>query len=163
MKTKKIISKDLVIRSAIIIVVSCACALVFNALRPGGIPFIQDWDLRDLAVCTDGSRIPWLETNEAIAMFEGGQALFIDARTPAEFDAGHIPNAINVPYDEFDSYLELLLEQAPMYNVLVTYCDGAECHSSIELAIKLCNAKLGDTRIFFGGAEEWTKAGMPLE
>ncbi len=158
-----LLSRALFLRSALIIIVSCALALATNVLRPNGIPLIQAWELRDLAACADGKRIPWLKLAKVQALFAEGEALFLDARTPEDYAAGHIPGAFNLPYDEFDYYLELLLEELPVTGPLITYCGGTNCHSSIELAIKLCDSNLGDVKIFFGGAETWEKAGLPIE
>jgi rhodanese-related sulfurtransferase len=162
-KQVKIISRSLLWRAAGIIASACVVALLFNAWRPVGIPLIQSWELRDLAICSDGQRIPWINLKQAEALSQSGQALLLDARSPDKYAAGHIPGALNLPYDEFDSYLESLLDDLGSFPALVTYCDGADCHSSIELAIQLCDAQLGPVKIFFGGAAEWQAAELPLE
>ncbi len=158
-----LLSRALFLRSVLIITVSCVLALAANALRPNGIPLVQAWELRNLAVCTDGKRIPWLKLAEAQALFSKGEALFLDARIPEDYAEGHIQGAFNLPYDEFDHYLEPLLGELPATGPLITYCGGTDCHSSIELAIKLCDNNLGDVKIFFGGAEAWEAAGLPIE
>ena len=52
---------------------------------------------------------------------EAGTApLVLDVRTPAEFDAGHVPGAVNVPYDELATRLgELPADRA---TPIVVYC-----------------------------------------
>ena len=43
----------------------------------------------------------------------------VDVRTPAEFSAGHIPGAVNIPYDEMEQrYGEL----GPASTPLLVYC-----------------------------------------
>jgi len=162
-KQAALISRSLIIRSVGIILLACLTAIIFNALRPSGIPLVQAWELRDLAVCSDGSRIPWIELAEAEALGLSGQALLLDARPPDEYAAGHIPGALNMPYDEFDAFLERIIGELESYPELITYCDGADCHSSIELAIRLCDGNFGPVKVFFGGAAEWQAAGLPLE
>jgi len=43
----------------------------------------------------------------------------VDVRTPAEFAAGHVPGAVNIPYDEMERrYAEL----SPTSTPLLVYC-----------------------------------------
>ncbi len=43
----------------------------------------------------------------------------VDVRTPAEYQAGHVPGAVNIPYDELEKrYAEL----GPPSTPLVLYC-----------------------------------------
>ncbi|MEK7248957.1 MAG: rhodanese-like domain-containing protein [Bacteroidota bacterium] len=91
---------------------------------------------------------------EAVAMFNEGNTLFVDARHEFDYKLGHIQGAINVPLKDFT------LQTSPLANIpkdklIVTYCDGAECNSSIELAKKLSEAGFTNVRMFFGGWNEW--------
>lgn len=45
-----------------------------------------------------------LSSKEALAHLKSG-ALVIDVRTPAEFNSGHLPGAINLPLDKIESAL----------------------------------------------------------
>jgi 3-mercaptopyruvate sulfurtransferase SseA len=47
--------------------------------------------------------------------------------------------------------------------VLVAYCDGQECNSSINLALKLDSLGYSNVKIFFGGWREWTNSSQPTE
>ncbi len=42
--------------------------------------------------------------NQAHELLEAGAYLYVDVRTPAEFDAGHVPGAKNVPVLDADTY-----------------------------------------------------------
>jgi rhodanese-related sulfurtransferase len=91
---------------------------------------------------------------EVKSLFDTGQALFVDARHEYDYNLGHIKGAINVPLKDFE------LARSPLVNIpkeklLVTYCDGADCNSSIELAQKLAAAGFTDVKMFFGGWKEW--------
>lgn len=103
-----------------------------------------------------------IDLAEAQSLFESGTALFIDARHEYDYRLGHIKGAVNIPLKDFDQHRERLAE-LPKDKVLVTYCDGAECNSSIELAAKLHQAGFSGVRIFFGGWQEWTSAQLPSE
>jgi len=47
--------------------------------------------------------VPRVTAEEAQRLMEGGHA-YLDVRTPAEFAAGHVPGARNVPVFEQDPY-----------------------------------------------------------
>src|ERR1039458_6668440 len=49
-------------------------------------------------------------------------ALVIDVRSPGEFNAGHLPNAVNLPVDEIDTTLPGRLKDKD--RVLLLYCQS---------------------------------------
>lgn len=99
---------------------------------------------------------------EAKDLFESEEALFIDARHEFEYAHGHIPGALNLPISEFDAR-RTVVDFLPKDRILITYCDGVECNSSINLATKLHEAGFSGVRIFFGGWNEWTSQDLPTE
>jgi rhodanese-related sulfurtransferase len=92
---------------------------------------------------------------EALDYFEKGKALFIDARHEYDYNVGHIPGALNLPLKEVENRHHMLSSIAKD-KLLITYCDGAECNSSVELASKLYSEGFSNVKIFFGGWNEWT-------
>ncbi len=110
----------------------------------------------------DGHGPKALDLAQALELFEQGTALFVDARMPDEFAAGHVPGALNLPYDELESHLDVL-NYLPEDGLVVTYCDGSECALSLELADELTAMGFGQVRVFFGGWEQWVEAGQPTE
>ena len=99
---------------------------------------------------------------EAKALFDAHQATFVDARHPFDFRRGHISTAVNIPLTELDS-MGNAVAALPQDRVIVVYCDGSECNSSIELAAKLYEEGVGNIRIFFGGWEEWSQHNYPTQ
>lgn len=99
---------------------------------------------------------------EAEKLYESKGAVFVDARHYFDFRRGHIPSAINIPLAEFDSH-RATVAALPRDTVIIVYCDGSECNSSIELAAKLYESGIGGVRIFFGGWQEWTNNNLPTE
>jgi phage shock protein E len=57
----------------------------------------------------------------ALAYLRNG-ALVIDVRTPAEFSAGHLPNAMNIPLQQIESGAPLPLKDKKQ--VLLLHCQG---------------------------------------
>ena len=100
---------------------------------------------------------------EAEGLFSMNEAQFIDSRNAEAFKAGHIAGAVNIPYEE-KSDTSLLAElMIPKEMILVVYCDGSECQSSVGLSKFLHEKGFTDIRVFFGGWEEWQMEGLPIE
>ena len=99
---------------------------------------------------------------EAYLAHQDGAALFFDARSSEEYAEGHIQAAINLPVHAFMDSLAFL-ENLNFDSQIITYCDGADCNASIDLAADL--KMMGFTRVvfFFGGWQEWQKAEYPVE
>ena len=51
-------------------------------------------------------------------------ALILDVRTSAEFNSGHVPNAVNIPHDELASRLVEL--DSEMDRPIVVYCKSGK-------------------------------------
>ncbi|MFN3715977.1 MAG: rhodanese-like domain-containing protein [Thiobacillus sp.] len=89
------------------------------------------------------------------------QSLVLDVREPAEFDAGHLPGAINIPR----GLLEFKIGDHPQLakkdaNILIY------CKTSGRAALAAANLKrMGYTglRSIHGGFDAWSQAGLPVE
>lgn len=108
------------------------------------------------------TNLPMIDLAAARGLFESGSALFVDGRHEFDYKLGHIKGAINIPLKDFESR-KAALSSLPKDKTIVTYCDGAECNSSIELAAKLFAEGFTDVRIFFGGWNEWNAHHLPTE
>ncbi len=94
---------------------------------------------------------------ELNAMLHRGDVQVVDVREPDEFDAGHLPGAINVPLSGFDA---AHLPDAGG-RTLVLNCLGGKRSA---MALDRCAAAqaLVDTHLA-GGFGAWTQAGLPVE
>lgn len=92
-------------------------------------------------------------------------ALFIDGRKAEEFNAEHIPNAVNIDYVEFsqksDEEKKQIISKYNKDAVVVAYCGGGECDISIDLAYALADAGFTSVNIYLGGMLEWNEKGYP--
>ena len=102
-----------------------------------------------------------ISLDEARNLFESGEVLFIDSRHEFDFQLGHISGAVNIPLKEIENKKDSL-SSVPKDRLLIVYCDGAECNSSIELSSKLFQSGYSNVRIFFGGWREWEAARLPI-
>ena len=94
-------------------------------------------------------------------LFDEKSAVFIDARDSEDYDLGHIENAVNIPYDYFEDYEELI-DSLDDTEVHVIYCSGEECSLSIDLADYLFNKMVFEKILIFeGGWPQWRDAEYP--
>ena len=100
---------------------------------------------------------------EAEDLWAAGEALILDARAEGFFAQGRVPRARNIPAAGPEETLPADLLGTARDKVLVVYCEGGACQSSLALAKLLHDEGFRDVRVFSGGWEEWTKAGLPEE
>lgn len=85
--------------------------------------------------------------------------LILDVRTPEEYAQGHVPGAINVPYDKIDGRIEELLASKDKDVVLY-------CHSGGRAAIAAKTLKgRGFDRLLHldGDIVKWKRENRPTE
>ncbi len=161
------------IRDAILIVI-IAAALGFgvNAARVrlsmGGLPLSTPWPdnrkIQKLAVPPSyqpGDSLISLE--DAYNLFLQKKAIFIDARGQSEYSDGHIKGALNLPFEEWDSYWESVKGNLSPDTEIVAYCEGLDCELSLFLERELKQQGYKKTYTFFGGWLTWKDEGLPIE
>lgn len=82
----------------------------------------------------------------------------LDVRPFHEYQAGHLPGAINIPLAELEGRLSTL---DPAQEV-VAYCRGPHCILAFDAVAKLRGHGLQARRLD-GGLPEWRLEGLPLE
>lgn len=87
-----------------------------------------------------------------------GLVTVLDVRPAVEYQAGHIPGAINVPLEE----LETRLSELPRSKEIIAYCRGPYCMLAFEAVAKL-RAKGRKARRLADGLPEWRLRGLPVE
>lgn len=87
-----------------------------------------------------------------------GLVTVLDVRPPDEFDAEHIPGAVNIPFSE----LEARLSELDGDKEVVAYCRGPYCVLSFE-AVAALRARGIKARRLEDGLPEWRAAGLPVE
>lgn len=100
---------------------------------------------------------------KARALFDVKRAVFMDARDEKAFAEGHIPGAMNVPYDKLVDYYETITASVAQDTLIICYCWGPTCDFSDNLASELVLMGFTNVVIFRGGWEEWVKAGYPAD
>ncbi len=101
--------------------------------------------------------------DELRRLYDENAVVIIDARAPGAFEEGHIPGAVNIPYDQLPDYLETLQSEVFTDDAVICYCWGPDCDFSDQLATELLIMGYENVKVFTGGWDEWTAAGHPTE
>jgi rhodanese-related sulfurtransferase len=84
--------------------------------------------------------------------------VILDVRTKAEFDEGHIANAININVESNEFFSEISkLDKSKTYAV---YCRSGR--RSADALAKMTNEQFISLSHLDGGVIDWTNAGLPL-
>jgi rhodanese-related sulfurtransferase len=156
-----------------VIVFATLVGVVVNAVRPNGVALIQSGapvetahhgDIDSAAVdSTQALAEGAISLAEMKRLFDEGSIIILDARDPAEYAEGHIPGAINIPYDRIPEYFDVLNSQVPMDAHVVCYCRSLTCDFSDQLATELKIIGYKNVSVFSGGWDQWSTAGYPIE
>ncbi len=103
-----------------------------------------------------------IQTSKVKAFFDARAATIIDAREPAEYAEGHIPGAINLPYEQTATDMELLENFDAKGMPIIVYCGGGTCEVSMNLGFSLVSAGKTKVLVYMGGWPEWVTAGYPV-
>ncbi|HZT69720.1 MAG TPA: rhodanese-like domain-containing protein [Terriglobia bacterium] len=85
-----------------------------------------------------------------------GKVLVLDVRSPEEYAKGHVPGAINVPYESLARRIRQM--QVSKDTTIVTMCDhgGRSSHAALELQ------KMGYKTTSFCRIDSWQKDGYKI-
>lgn len=152
-----------VFQASLVFLVAVVLALGVNRFRTDGIPLVVDWssEARLKAATGDGMVIP---LNEAVAFYDAREAVFVDARPPDIYAEGHIPGALNVPWQQVNDYLDTFFEKVTDTKaIVIAYCDGEACSLSEDLALMLSDMGYENVKVLINGWTVWTQNGYPTE
>jgi rhodanese-related sulfurtransferase len=106
-----------------------------------------------------GAGAPQVGPTEAVQLINRRDALVLDVRDKAEFAAGHIPNARNIPLLELDGRLREI-EKFKARPIVISCQSGARSAGVCELLRK---NGFGEVFSLRGGIGGWVEASLPVE
>lgn len=148
-----------VLEAAAVVGIAAAVALAFNAVRPSGLPLVARTPYQTLVPCPEpGGPVEALEpSSPALA---SPRSFLIDARSAAEYDAGHLEGAVNIPYDWLDPVPEAELAELAQSIAasgaarVVVYGDGGRPDSGEHLGREFSARGIKNVGFVRGGAPE---------
>ncbi len=138
---------------------SAALGLLVNHFSPRGIPVF---------VKTAGVSLPLPEgvagmtLDQAKVVVDAKSMPVLDARTPEEYAAGHLPGALNLPAHDFENHFLDLADTITAAPEVMVYCSSADCSDGITLAERLKEAYQGRIYLFEHGWTQWSQAKYPV-
>lgn len=78
---------------------------------------------------------------------------FVDARESKLYGEGHIPGAVNIPFEHVAEQEAIAI---PKEDLVVIYCDGGDCHLSNDLAVYMLEGGWKRIAVYEGGWAEWS-------
>lgn len=96
--------------------------------------------------------------DELLGLVRSGEAMVIDVRPPAEYDAGHIEGAVNIPLESLPERLSKL----PHDQEIVAYCRGPYCMLAFD-AVEQLRQHGYRARRLEDGFPEWKVDHLPVD
>ena len=106
------------------------------------------------AYAQDLAKAPRISIDELKTLMVKKQVVIVDVRDPQSFAEGHIPGAVNVPFDFLPNHVD---EWKKDKRLIVTYC---ACHEEATAARALYDLNAFDVKnvkALRGGWNEWVQ------
>ena len=132
--------------------------LLLDALRRVGEQQLADVEKLINTFLTVRDNLEPIPRLELISRVKDGLVTVLDVRPVEEYDAGHVPGAVNVPLSELENHLANLQSD----HEIVAYCRGPHCILAYD-AVSRLREKGFKARRLQDGYPEWKTAGLPVE
>ena len=100
---------------------------------------------------------------QAYALFQKGQALFVDARPAKDYEELHIPKALNITPFMMEIRGAETVAGVAKDREIVVYCSQVSCDLALQVAEKLQALGFSRAQVFMGGFRTWDEAGYPAD
>jgi rhodanese-related sulfurtransferase len=130
---------------------------LWRAIREVAGAHVHRIDELTAAYLGDRSQLATIGREDLLARMRAGEVVVLDVRPPAEYAAGHLPDAVNIPPDE----LETRLADLPADQAVVAYCRGPLC-AYADTAVRTLTERGRTALRLVDGLPEWAAAGLPV-
>lgn len=96
---------------------------------------------------------------EAMKLVNENKAVYVDVRSKAKYDEGHIKGALSIPH----SQLMQRLREVPPGKMVITYCACVAEHSAAQSVLELNAHGFKNTAALIDGWTGWVAAKLPVE
>lgn len=97
-----------------------------------------------------------MDSVEAARLLERGDAVAVDVREPAEWNAGHIRDSLHIPMRE----LGLRQDELPTDRTIVAVCRTGNRSGAVTRALRNAGYSVENLE---GGLKAWVREGLPLD
>lgn len=131
---------------------------LLDSLRDVAERHLSDVDKLVNTYLTAKDRLDPIPANELVEKVKQDLVTILDVRPIEEYNAGHVPGAINIPIEELQQHLK---DFEPGQEV-IAYCRGPHCILAFDAVAQLRQEGL-EARRLENGFPEWKVAGLPVE
>lgn len=91
---------------------------------------------------------------------DSGKTLIVEGLPEQYYRSGHIPGALNLPFDNMEELASTVLpdRSAPV----VVYCGSSSCKTLPIAVERLTVLGYKNVTVYLGGKADWKKLGFPL-
>ena len=112
----------------------------------------------------DELKIKPISLAEFLMFRKNKKTICVDLREKQFFNNGYIPNAINIPVENFPNQISpKSLEKLKKAMYIIFYTTSTENDSSKDIASFLFKRDIKDIYFYRGGLNEWKACNMPIE
>ena len=148
--------------AVLILAVAALLGFAANTLSPRRIPWTEDWgNYIETKALREGVLL--VTTPRAKELADQHACIILDARPAADYQAGRIPGAISLPYDNVEAELAHVQVLLSPSQPIMTYCSGKQCDESFLLTLYLRKAGFTNIVLYAGGFDQWKAEGLPVE
>lgn len=150
------------VRDALVVLVACAgVGIATNALRPGGIAFVQRSPYQILVPCPEGSGDAQAIAAEDPAVW-AARTLLVDARSAAAYGRWHPRQALSIPFDYLEPTSPESVHRIASSGAtgVVVFGDGGAPDSGEQLAREIAGKGIRNVHFVQGGAPVLEKAAV---
>ena len=104
--------------------------------------------------------VPRISIDEVKALMAKKQVILVDVRDPQSFAEGHLPGALNVPFDFIPKYVD---EWKKDSRVIITYCACTNETTAARAVVDMNGFGVTNAKALLGGWNEWVKRGEKIE
>jgi phage shock protein E len=112
-----------------------------------------------VAFAQDLAKAPRISIDELKTLMAKKQAVIVDVRDPQSFAEGHIPGALNVPFDFLPDHVE---DWKKDKRLIVTYCACHEEATAARAVFDLNAFEVKNVKALRGGWNEWVARGEKI-
>ncbi len=139
--------------AAVIFILTAASGILYQSFLPNGLDIIyQPTEIPE-------GRIIDIQTLKQFLLRK--KAALIDVRPAPEYNAGHIPGALNLPLKSPRNHKIEFVNRYDRNQIFIVYCSNVLCNQAERLAGELKMMGYQNTLIFEEGLEGWLESGMP--
>ncbi len=104
--------------------------------------------------------VPRISIDEVKALMAKKQVILVDVRDPQSFAEGHMPGALNVPFDHIPNHVDAWKKDA---RLLITYCACTNETTAARAVVDMNAFGITNAKALLGGWNEWVKRGEKIE